>query len=313
MALLCACAAAQTAPPANAGVPAANPGQQSQQIDVTKLLAAQLAPPNSSPERVVATVEGMKITAGELHQFYSGLPSNVQFYYGQNRKEFVERYALVRKLAAAATAAKLDQQTPYKQQLETARINILMQAQVDSLSNKELVSDEEQQAYYKEHPDEFTHARISGIFVAAATEDAKAKAAAMVQKLRGGEDFAKFAKENSEDKPSAERSGDLGYLAKNGNYPPAAMKIIFALKPGEISEPVELETGQWVFRMEEIHTKDYDSVKDDIFQNLKQKALVAWMDKVRKSISVKVEDEAYFKVAQPSPDGTVTIPLTKQD
>jgi peptidyl-prolyl cis-trans isomerase D len=47
---------------------------------------------------------------------------------------------------------------------------------------------------------------------AAAKQQAKAKADAILKDLKGGKDFAAAAKENSQDPGSAPNGGDLGYF-----------------------------------------------------------------------------------------------------
>ena len=52
-----------------------------------------------------------------------------------------------------------------------------------------------------------------------------------------GEDFAELARTNSKDLGSANQGGDLGFLEK-GTSEPAFEDKLFAMKAGEISEPV---------------------------------------------------------------------------
>lgn len=309
LAVVCLCATAQETGTAAKPKKAQEP-VEIRDVDVTKMLAAQLAPSASAPDRVVAVVDGMKITAGELFQFYQTLPSNMQFYYGQNRKEFVERYAVVLKLAREALTRKLDQQEPYKHQLDFARKNILMQATMDDLNEKNVVRDEDQQKYYKDHLDEFTQAKVSGIFIGGFSDNAQ-RAADIIAKLKAGADFATLAKEHSTDKVSADRDGLIGNLDKTGNYPPQVMKTIMALKPGEISEPVALDNGFWIFRLEEIQVMNYSVMKDKIHETMKTKVLTDWLEKARKGLKMDVLDESYFKVEMPKTLQPVELPAAK--
>ncbi len=306
--VVCLCAAAQE--PKTATKPKQAAPTIVKDIDLTKMLAAKTAPPSSSPERVVAVVDGMKITAGELFRFYETMPSNMQFYYGQNRKEFVERYAVVGKLAGVALTRKLDQQEPYKHQLDSARQNILMQAAMDDFNSKSVIKEEDQQKYYKQHPDDFTQVKVSGIFIGAFSDNAQ-KAADLLKKLRSGGDFGKLAKEHSTDRTSADRDGLIGYLDKNGNYPPETMKAILALKPGEISEPVAIDNGFWIFRLEETRVKPYAAVQEQLLQILKQKALLEWVEQTRKALIVDVKDDSYFKVQLPTSLGLEAQPAVQ--
>jgi hypothetical protein len=59
----------------------------------------------------------------------------------------------------------------------------------------------------------------------------------LVKQLRDGADFAELAKKNSEDKNSAASGGDFGVLRRGDRIPEEIKTAVFALKPGEVSDP----------------------------------------------------------------------------
>src|SRR3990172_6205615 len=114
-------------------------------------------------------------------------------------------------------------------------------------------TDAEVERYYKEHVAEFEKPRrvkVAHILVrvppvggSEAEEKAKAKVLEVLKRVRAGEDFAKLAKDVSEDPASAGSGGDLGYVAR-GELVPAFEQAAFALKRGEVSqEPVRTPFG----------------------------------------------------------------------
>jgi parvulin-like peptidyl-prolyl isomerase len=117
----------------------------------------------------------------------------------------------------------------------------------------------EVRAYYKKNSDKFTtpeKVRVSLILLkvdpsspAAAWQGAMEEGAAIVAKLRKGEDFATLAKLHSGD-ASAEKGGDLGYIHK-GMLAPEAQLAIEKLKPGEFAEPVRLLQGVALLRLDD--------------------------------------------------------------
>jgi parvulin-like peptidyl-prolyl isomerase len=80
------------------------------------------------------------------------------------------------------------------------------------------------------------------------TGTAKKKADELYTKAAAGEDFAKLAKQYSQDPGSAANGGDLGYFAK-GKMVPAFEEAAFALKVGEISKPVRTVYGYHIIKV----------------------------------------------------------------
>jgi peptidyl-prolyl cis-trans isomerase D len=78
-----------------------------------------------------------------------------------------------------------------------------------------------------------------------ASEEAaiKAKGENLLKQIKGGADFAKLAKENSEDPGSGANGGDLGEWITHGQMVPEFDKAIFALKVGETSDLVKTVYG----------------------------------------------------------------------
>lgn len=75
-------------------------------------------------------------------------------------------------------------------------------------------------------------------------------------RIQKGEDFAKLAKEFSEDVSSAERGGDLGY-AKRGMMVAPFEGAALKLKPGEMSDIVESEFGLHLIQLIETRGAEY--------------------------------------------------------
>ena len=98
-------------------------------------------------------------------------------------------------------------------------------------------------------------------------DKAKAKIEAIRKRLEQGEDFAKLAKETSEDKGSAANDGDLGY-ATEMDYDPEFAKALFALnKPGEISQPVRTSYGWHLIKLLDVKPgvkPSFESVRDSL-------------------------------------------------
>jgi len=95
---------------------------------------------------------------------------------------------------------------------------------------------------------------------------ARATADAVKKRLDAGEDFAKVAREDSEDPESASRGGDLGYVLK-GVAPPELEKAAFTLGVGDTSGPVYTDSGYNIIRVTEkraAEKPEFEKFKDEI-------------------------------------------------
>ncbi|MBI4667036.1 MAG: SurA N-terminal domain-containing protein [Nitrospinae bacterium] len=119
------------------------------------------------------------------------------------------------------------------------------------IADKTTVTQDELTAYYGEHTAEFevkeeAHARHILAVVApnasqAAVDKAEAKMKKALARVRAGEDFSRVAREMSED-PAAASGGDLGSF-RRGVMTPEFEQVVFALKPGQVSEPFRTQFG----------------------------------------------------------------------
>src|SRR5262249_22691246 len=150
-------------------------------------------------------------------------------------------------LAAAATATDGELETYLKDHPDDFRLPERRTIQYVTFTPKDFartVTDAEVAKYYAEHAADFEMPRevqISHILVripetegSAGEDRAKAKAAELIKRIKAGEDFAKLARENSEDPGSASRGGDVGWVRKGQVYPEFE-QAAFALKKGEMS------------------------------------------------------------------------------
>ncbi len=103
-------------------------------------------------------------------------------------------------------------------------------------------------------------------------EQARKKLEDVQQRLGKGEDFAALAKEFSEDPGSAGSGGDLGY-AGPGVYDPEFEKVLYALKPAEVSAPVRSAYGWHLIKLLGVQPADvpsFDTLKEKLTKELKE-------------------------------------------
>lgn len=143
-----------------------------------------------------------------------------------------------------------------------------------ALADKINVSDADAQAYYDEHKAEYktVEKRLAAhILITGDDAAAKAKAEAIYKQLQDGADFAALAKQDSKDKLSAEKGGELGWF-EPGVMDPEFDKALFALKKGEYSDVVQTSYGFHIIKVLDIQPSviaAFADVKDKILDKLK--------------------------------------------
>ena len=115
------------------------------------------------------------------------------------------------------------------------------------------VSEADVEKYYTENAKEFetprqiqaSHvlARVGETGGSEAEDKARDKIAEVIKRAKAGEDFAKLAREISEDPGSKDKGGELGWV-KEGDMVPPFEQALFKLKKGELTqEPVRTPFG----------------------------------------------------------------------
>ncbi len=141
------------------------------------------------------------------------------------------------------------------------------------------ISPTEVEAFIKEHPGEFSRAKViraRQIMLAlppkadaAKKESLSKQAQALLQKLKGGEDFAQLAKAQSQDPASREKGGDLGYVQR-GQQPPEWDRVAFTLHPGQVGR-VDTPQGIYLVKVEEVkETEKLPGVEAKVMAMLQQ-------------------------------------------
>lgn len=157
---------------------------------------------------------------------------------------------------------------------------------VASETDKQSVSNEELEAFYKAHPNDFVNPEnLTVEYVMISPKDVsknvqvtneqletyyqtnksqyaipeeihlahiqvatEAEAQAIEQALKNGENFATLAKEKSGDKLSALQGGDLGW-SKSGTFPAAFESAANTLQKGQFSAPVQVDGNYHIIKM----------------------------------------------------------------
>jgi peptidyl-prolyl cis-trans isomerase SurA len=187
-----------------------------------------------------------------------------------------------------------------KRDLETFQILTL------KVRSRVKVTDEDVQNYYQSRAKEFPldeEVRVRHVFlalpkVAGPGEESpvRAKAEAVLKRLRAGADFAAVAREVSQG-PSAAEGGDLGWL-RRGSIQAELEREAFALATGRVSDLVRTRTGFHILKVEERRgggTKPFEEVKEAIRDRLATEQLESY----RNQYVAELRKDAVIDVKMP--------------
>ncbi|MFN8943831.1 MAG: peptidylprolyl isomerase, partial [Pseudobdellovibrionaceae bacterium] len=105
---------------------------------------------------------------------------------------------------------------------------------------------------------------------AAAVQKAEEKIKSIAARLQK-EDFAKLAREMSDDPGSKQKGGDLGFFSQ-GKMVPEFDSAVFKLKVGEVSAPVKTQFGFHLIKLNEKRDAteaNYENLKLDLAKKIK--------------------------------------------
>jgi peptidyl-prolyl cis-trans isomerase C len=234
---------------------------------------AQDAPDAST---VIATVNGTDITLGQmimarttLPQQYLALPDDVLF-----------SGILDQLIQQSVLAQTLGDQTPTRVTvaLENERRALLAASVVDEIL-KDAVTDEALQQAYNEMfaaAEPTREWNASHILV-----ETQEEAAALIERINAGEDFAALAQEASSD-TSAASGGQLGWF-ESGMMVPDFEAAVVALDVGAVSAPVQTQFGWHVVKLNETRLRDVptlEQVADELRPQVERAAVQARLDEL---------------------------------
>jgi peptidyl-prolyl cis-trans isomerase D len=171
------------------------------------------------------------------------------------------------------------------------------------------VTDAALQAYYQQHMDQFQQkeqVKVRHILIkvpqgadAATDAAAKKKADDIRKQLQGGADFAKLAKENSDDPGSKDQGGELGMISR-GQTVPEFEQAAFSLQPGQLSQVIKTQFGYHILQVEAkqaAQTKSLDQVKDQIRPIVQREAEMQAAQKFAQQLATQAQQQGLEKAA----------------
>ncbi len=127
-------------------------------------------------------------------------------------------------------------------------------------------------------------------------EEARRRLEALRQRILAGEGFAELARRHSQDQPTADAGGDLGWV-RPGQLDPAFEAAIRELPPGRPSEPFRTSFGWHLALVEGRRQRDdteeflREQVREGLRRRKEEAELEAWLRRLRDEAHVEVRLE----------------------
>ncbi|MDF7674271.1 peptidylprolyl isomerase [Acetobacteraceae bacterium ESL0709] len=258
-----------------------------------KAEATESASKPASPETVIATVDGQKITVGDMQDAMSQLPPAVMSVPREKIVPLVLGQLISQKaIEVAAQKAKIENDPEVKAAMKQASEAALMNAYIKQQVAPK-ITEASMKAYYDTHygnkkPEEEVHARH--ILV-----DSEARAKELIAQLDKGADFGKLAADNSSDTATAKNNGgDLGWF-KRGDMIAEFSKAAFATKPNTYTKtPIHTVYGWHVIQVLGTRTAPvpkYEEVQGQIRQEMLKEEIGKVVHAAEKSVKIVRYDE----------------------
>jgi len=267
------------------------------------------------PGKTIITINGDKITEGYMDFLGSVNPRiKAQLSNPMGRKQIIDNIIEQELFYQAAVKKGLDHDPQVKEKADLYRRVIVAQSYVE----KQLEDDAKK--YYADHQSDFEKLRMSQIFIPIKSADSSnakspkgvktppapkghsdAEALALAKKARAeittSEDFAKVAKEYSEDPITKANGGDLGEVSKTEQrmvrrgYEPLLDKA-FSMKVGEVSEPIKTSDGYHIIVVTRgVEVEPFDSAKQGIMFRLQSDIRNKLLADLKKDAKITFADE----------------------
>ena len=231
-------------------------------ILIAGLLSALLLSANAIAQNAVI-VNGKPIPKAQLDKLVqrSGQPDNPQVR-DQAREMLVTRELVLQE----ADKRGVLQKEIVREQLEQARMGVLVGAVFEDYVEKEGVAEADLKAAYESVKAQYTgkEYHVEHILV-----EKESDAKAIIAQLKSGANFEDIAKAKSMDPGSAKNGGDLGWVSEKALVPEFS-KAMVQLKNGQITDkPVKSQFGWHIIKMidsRDVKAPSMEEMKDQLKQ-----------------------------------------------
>jgi peptidyl-prolyl cis-trans isomerase C len=208
-------------------------------------------------QNVAARVGDTKVYEDEVEKRFERIPDSQKKEFDglDGRAKLVDLLIDELVIVEEALNKKLHRVGDVEEKLESARRAVLVsEYYTREIVGKIEIEEDEIQAYYDEHPEEFTMRAV--LRAQHILSEDSLKCVEWKKRIDNGEDFNKIAKNESEDEITATANGSLGYFNADGYVKSIGYSLTFGravekLEVGEISDVISHEKGYSIVKLNE--------------------------------------------------------------
>jgi peptidyl-prolyl cis-trans isomerase C len=226
--------------------------------------------------KLIAVVDGREVRESDFRLLMNNLGQNAQYFQGEEgRKKLIEELVMHELVYSDSIENGLDKDEEFIKALDTMKKSMLQQYGLSKMLNKVTVSDEEIEEYYEKNKHLFkTNEMVKASHILVDTEE---KANEVLEDLTDGLSFEEAAQQYSSC-PSKTAGGDLGQFGR-GQMVKEFEDAAFAMKKGEISDPVKTQFGYHIIKLID-HVPARDSELEEVKEDIRKNCVMAKQDKV---------------------------------
>lgn len=222
-------------------------------------------------DKVLAEVNGKKITGVDYNLFIDSLNPQLKQYFGgeELNKDVVNELVYQALLYEDAMEKGMDKEDEFIQVVEKTKESMLKTYALGKLLATAEVKDEDIKNFYEENKDAFKQGESADASHILVEEEDKARE--IYEKIKNGGDFEELAKEYSTC-PSKEKGGNLGTFTK-GQMVKEFEDAVFENEVGTITEPVKTQFGYHIIKINQKNDAkelSFDEVKDRIVEQVRR-------------------------------------------
>jgi len=222
-------------------------------------------------DKVLAEVNGKKITGVDYNLFIDSLNPQLKQYFGgeELNKDVVNELVYQALLYEDAMEKGMDKEDEFIQVVEKTKESMLKTYALGKLLATAEVKDEDIKRFYEDNKDAFKQAESADASHILVEEEDKARE--IYEKIKNGGDFEELAREFSTC-PSKEKGGDLGTFTR-GQMVKEFEDAVFENEVGTITEPVKTQFGYHIIKINKKNPArelSFDEVKDKIVEQVRR-------------------------------------------